>query len=574
MTQFLVPVLLLALVPYPQSSEETATSVDLELQAEIEYLAAHPIDVNTATVEDLLVVPWLSLRTAEQIIRLRDSLGSLRAAEDLSLVVTDSALVMALVPLLRFRVQREPWQARFVASARNDSAAVQFAPWQLHERLVARRGAWTGLLQLEKDRGETELTDFVGFGLQFANRSVRMVAGDFRLRLGQGLLFGGTGAVDGRGMELGLQQTVAETRYLRGGAAAVRLGCWQVAGLISAARRDAVLRADGTVARLFGSGVHADSAAAAARRTLSELTQAAAVEHSRGALRVTLAAQWLSYDRSIAPRESVESFYGRQLAGAALGLGLGTGPWRLGAEVATASSGGSAGALTLAGDWPIVNVALRAGLRQPGFFAPHGRWRGMTGRRERVDVGVRIGYHHAGLHVILNGNTYHEYSDDSLPARVAIEIGQRLRPAALRFGYGRSYRGEQGRYRTARLGLELLLGPSELTMTLIDEHKETGADNGQALGLRAQTRLGRLRIGMGLGRFWVAGSGVTLGLSEPAAARTSRSFSTGVSCWRTSAGVVWQPSERVRVGVSAGYCWREPYLPDMAAQAELGWAGD
>jgi hypothetical protein len=174
----------------------------------------------------------------------------------------------------------------------------------------------------------------------------------------------------------------------------------------------------------------------------------------------------------------------------------------------------------------------------------------------------------------IGANTYREYSDDSLPARLSFEVGQRLQPVELRLGLGRSYRGEQGRYRTARLDADVTLGRSVLGLVLGDEHRETRPDKGQLVGLGAETRMGRFRFGATAGRFWVSGSGVTLSLPELWATQTHRSFSTSSSGWRTSAAAVWRPAELVRVGVGAGYCWPEPLLTDVAAQVELGWSGD
>lgn len=579
----LVAVLLAGFVYNPEYgvAQPEPTAQDRELAAEVEYLLAHPIDLNRAAPDELLAIPWLEPSLAYRIVEARDAAGGFRSLAELLRVpgVTPDVL-SSLAPVLILGRRAEPWHADATVRAGTDTVASRRELWRTGARALVERGAWQAAAGLEKDAGEMDFTDAVALGLRYRSPAVTIVAGDHVVDCGEGLVLasgrrGGSRVRSGfTGTDLRLVLASPETRHLRGVAAAAGTGLWRVTGSFSDQRCDAALRPDGTVERLLGSGLHDDSAARVARGQLGEAARTVAMNCGNTRFGVTAAAQWLSFDRAFAPRESVESFSGRNLGVGTVAASGTVGSHSFGVEVARAGTGGSAAAVSLSGEWPALTLGARAAVRQRAFFAPHGRWTAMTGRSDRVDAAGRIRYDVGGFDVSVSANTYREYADDSLPARVELVLGHRSAPVAIDMMLARSFRGEQGRNRSARLRSEVAIGSEyALGLVLANEHRELADGDGLMGALLARAGAGRLRFEAAAAGFRVMGTGITMTLDEPSAARVGSSFSASHSCWRTSAAVGLRPFPGCRVGLRAGISWQEPPVPDVSGQVELG-AGD
>ena len=557
------------------------TAEDRELAVEVEYLLAHPIDLNRATSDELLAIPWLEPSLAYRIVEARGAAEGFHDFDELRSVPGMTPDILAsLKPVLALRLRAVPWRADVAARAGSDTVVSRREPWRTGARAQVERGAWQAAAALEKDAGEMDFTDAVALGLRYRSPAVTIIAGDHVVECGEGLVLasgrrGGSRVQSGfTGTDLRLVTSSPEARHMRGGAAAAGTGLWRVTGSFSDRRIDATFRPDGTVERLLASGLHDDSAARAARGQLGEAARTVALSCGSMRLGVTAAAQWLSFDRSFAPRESVESFSGRNLGVGTVAAGGTIGSYSFGVEVARAGTGGSAAAASLSGEWPALTLGARAAIRQRAFFAPHGRWTALTGRSDRIDAAGRIRYDVGGFDVSVSANTYREYADDSLPARVELVLGHRAAPLAIDLMLARSFRGDQGRYRSSRLQSQVAIGPDcTFGLVLANEHREYADGDGLMGALLARADAGPVRFGAAAAGFRVTGTGVTMTLSEPSAGRVGSSFSTSRSCWRTSAAVGLRPFPGCRVGFSGGISWSEPLVPDVSGQVELG-AGD
>lgn len=579
----LVTLLLAGFIYNPEygATQPEPTAEDRELAAEIERLLAHPIDLNRATADDLLAIPWLEPSLAYRIVAARDAVGGLGNLDELlSVPGVTPGVRSSLARVLTLRCPSEPWHTEVTARAGADTVVVRGVPWRTGVRALVENGAWQAAAGLEKDAGESDFADAVALGLRYRSPGATVIAGDHVVDCGEGLVLasgrrGGNRVRSGfAGTDLRLVTSSPETRHMRGAAVGAGAGPWRIAGSFSHRRIDAVLRPDGTVDRLLGSGLHDDSAARAARGQLGEEARTVAVGCGSPRLGVTAAAQWLRFDRAFAPRESVESFSGRNLSVGAVAASGTVGSHSLGVEVARAGTGGSAVAVSLSGEWPALTLGARAAVRQRAYFAPHGRWAAMTSRSDRVDAAGRIRYDLGGFDVSVSANTYREYSDDSLPARVVLAVGHRSEPVMIDVMLARSFRGEQGRYRSSRLRSEVVIGNDlGLGLVLANEHREYGDGDGLMGALLARAGSDRMCFEAAVAGFRVDGTGVTMTLEEPSAGRVGASFSTSQSCWRTSAAVGVRPFRGCRVGVRAGCSWARSVVPDVSGQIEIG-AGD
>jgi len=561
---------------FPEAPQNEA---DAALQEEIERLTARPVDLNRATLEQLLVIPWLNPILAQRIVATRDSLGGFESTAQLRLVqgISDE-LLASLAPVVTLAREQGQWTGSVLLRGRSDSVAGGRERWSTFARAALENGPWQATALIEKDRFERNVFDYAADGLVFSRRSVRIALGDYVFGLGRGLVFSAPFARSGIRLGDELQaascvrpvSSASEESGLRGAAGEVTAGRFRFAGLFSMAGRDARLNSDGTVERIVGGGIHDDSTALAEKHQLTEVTSALAL--SCRWKRATLAATGsdIRYNRSFGPRDSTGSFSGRELTNVGVSADAEVGDYQVGLEVARASTGGMAGALEVAGNWPelAAGVNLRGHSRR--YFAPHGRWTGVTGRQDRLDLSGRLRFRVGGLGIGCQGNTYRDFELDSLPARIDGALSQRLGPVEVVLGLGRSYKAEEERYRTGRL--ELNAGwrdAGRVALIVADQYPESRDGRGRMAAVAVQRDWRWLALSLAAARFDITGSGITMYLYEPGAMRLGASYSAGRSVWRTSAGAGTSLGRKGRVGLKVGCGWAETPALDAAAQLDI-----
>jgi competence ComEA-like helix-hairpin-helix protein len=263
---------------------EDVTSL-LEL---LERLRTRPLDLNRATVEDLMQLPWVSPDVARKIVSWRKTHGPF-----IDIVQIEEVQGIASEVLERLRpyvtvvpqveggpgVSRRWWtplRLDFRARARRrwqpDDAVALEQPRTLPYRTYQRAELAVGdVLQAtalwEKDPGEERLNDFSSFSIRYLPREpIVIIVGNYQIEVGQGLVLWGPYRF-GKGGDpvLPVQQTgrglreyraVDENSALSGVAASLSLPSISAIAFWSTARLDATLLQSGAVARLDRSGYH------------------------------------------------------------------------------------------------------------------------------------------------------------------------------------------------------------------------------------------------------------------------------------------------------------------------------
>ena len=168
----------------------------------LQDLQDHPLNVNTATAQELLRIPFISESVAREMVRYRRENGKFADAAALLAVsgVTDE-LLAAIVPYIRFRNERQlpvvdyrTQTGGFLHERRGDVEGQYTGRWQLYQRLrwrptpdVLATAIW------EKDAGEANWSDFGAFSLGYDWRKARsyLIFGDYNIETGQRLVFSG-----------------------------------------------------------------------------------------------------------------------------------------------------------------------------------------------------------------------------------------------------------------------------------------------------------------------------------------------------------------------------------------------
>jgi hypothetical protein len=541
---------------------------------EAEAVLASPVDVNSANLESLLAIPWLSPRVAAAILHARDSLGRFESILEVARVPgVDESVLAALV--VAARAAPVPVHGRLLVTARSDSPVGGGRSIAALSRLTGGGPAWDATAVAEKDAGETDWADFLGAGVEYRPARARLIAGGYTLASGLGLALSAPGGRSGfaadrdGGAALRLARGVDETRCLRGAGGEFGLGRARVTAALSSARRDAEVREDGSVARFGSGGVHDDSAALARKGQVTEWLGALAARLNMTGWECGACAVASRFSRPVAPADSDYAFTGRNLATAGVYAGAPVGPYRVCGELAGSFPGGGAVAAGIDGAWQDLDVSAAVRWRTDRYFAPHGRWTSLGTRRRRLDVSGRLRYRFAPVSIGLSGSTYRDTDEESLPGRLEAVIEQRAGPLALELRAGRRYDGPAAALSTARLTARLQ--PAREHSVLASVAYETDPGDGSAgmvAGVRATGGAGAVRFGVSGVRFHIPVGGVRMSWSEPAAGRTGHAFSADSSLWRLAAMVAVDVGFG-RIAVSVGQALLDGAEPEVSGQLEV-----
>jgi hypothetical protein len=309
-----------------QLTDELEPEEAAEIVERIELLRINPLPINSATQTDLRRLEILSGTDIGNILAAREERGPFRSAADLlGIPGVDHDTMLLLMNFVSFDVP-----GRHRRRAVTGFAYRTFLGAELQERRGFAEGRYVGSplttsqrLLIEsndaglsggflthKSAGERSLTEHISGYLHarlFGGR-LDIVAGDYRLRSGQGILFGSgfgiskggnpTGGIAGR--SYGVRTAVSRSSHyiFRGTAVSVKLGTASLDILYARTPRTATVYGDGTVRAITTYPVYRTEADLARKNTLTEKMYGAHLRlaPSRGAS-AGLAWYALGYDR-------------------------------------------------------------------------------------------------------------------------------------------------------------------------------------------------------------------------------------------------------------------------------------
>ena len=275
-----------------------------EHMEELAQLAAHPLDINTATREQLSMIPFLTeeqiedihtyiflhrgMRTVSELMaissidyRTRRYLSLFVYADLSAFVPRDTTTLKSLLKAAKHEVQTRmdiPLYYRNGYSYAPENGGYKGAPLYHNMRYrLDSRNRLSASLSAEKDQGEpfkgNGAWDHYGGHLMVRNMGClrAAVVGDYKLGFGEGLVVNNGGFATGKSSLMNqpsqgvrAKRSMDEINYMRGAAATLRFKNVELTSWVSYRRLDASLNNDGTVKTIQSSGLH---------RTLKELEQ-------------------------------------------------------------------------------------------------------------------------------------------------------------------------------------------------------------------------------------------------------------------------------------------------------------
>ena len=256
---------------------------EMELLTE---LHEHPFNINTATAEDLLRLPFLSEQAADDIVDYIALHGAMRSLGELHLIPRLDARERAWLHLfvlaapIPATTSTNKWKsANHEISTRVDIPCYEREGWPWAQG-IAHQMRYTWLqgqrldagLRLEKDAGEQLFTKqapfYDSYGAHVMLKNIgfvqRLLVGDFKAGFGEGLVIN-------NGLQFGKASTslwrttggirphrsTDEVNFMRGVAGTVAFGKqWQLTAFYSIRSLDATVNKDNSVSSINTTGLH------------------------------------------------------------------------------------------------------------------------------------------------------------------------------------------------------------------------------------------------------------------------------------------------------------------------------
>lgn len=303
-------------------------------------LAAHPIDLNKATREELEQLPFLTATQVEDILAYIYQYRGMRSVGELLMIESlDAARSELLSYFVTIKVDEQrhyPTLATILERGKHDVTLTMKVPF--YERKGDENG-YLGYPYTHSLRYKFSYSDYFQVGLVgaqdagepfFANRNTlgydhysfyvavrklgrikSAVAGRYKVRFGQGLVinndfsFGKTMSLLSQGRSYTAvrpHSSRSQANYLQGGAATVALTRHiDLSAFASYRKNDATLNDDGTIRTLLKSGYHRTPTEMEKRNNISQTTFGGNLQWGNYGFRADLMALYTHFDHPLMP---------------------------------------------------------------------------------------------------------------------------------------------------------------------------------------------------------------------------------------------------------------------------------
>ena len=364
------------------SDVERAEEEDLQLHLqELKERHEHPLNINTASLEDLLQLPFLSEAQIEQIHAYIYLHGQMQTLAELRLVPLIDEVTRRRLSLFVYAEEEKKVEGKkenLFSHLRNDFSSRLDIPLYyrvgqqrqtdgyrgdaLYHRMryqVGNSEHFQAGLRVEKDAGERYYDSYGAYAmLHDAGILQRAIVGDYRIGFGEGLVVGGSVWNSKSTPPLKTQGGIRpmtgmdETNFLRG--AAVTLSPnkhLRLSAFGSYRKRDATLTDKGEVQTLLTSGYHRTESEWERRRNVGSTVLGGNVEWYNKGFHLGATGYWQKFSRMLNPgSQRYRAIYPKGDAFGTVGMNYGYTRYRLSLAGETAYS-------TAGGGWATINRA-------------------------------------------------------------------------------------------------------------------------------------------------------------------------------------------------------------------------
>jgi hypothetical protein len=361
---------------------ETEETRDYDLIiAETEYLKAHPIDINRATIDDLMRIPYLSAGDCMRIIDLRNKTGRINSWEQLAASrEVDPLTISRIKPYLTFAAK--PYRRELLKSRLRWRQAI--SDQHANDYYTRNQALFAGhhdlFLVSEQDAGESSFFDYWAGGLLVNDGARRFAMGAYDLDLGSGVMLSSVGSIfqatDFRvaSVERGIvpYMSAMENNAFFGAAYGDSLPV-PFALFFSNRKLDGRVDTAGIAWSLDMSGDHSDSAGLARKDRIDEEIMGYNVGYAISGLVIGHRSYVCTYTPQFATTDSLFGFYGRRFWMSGFSARYRSNNFILFSEAARADRNRLGGLFGLGSIFPFRTEFSIAGKYFPaGYYSPKG----------------------------------------------------------------------------------------------------------------------------------------------------------------------------------------------------------
>ncbi len=376
-----------------------------ELYERLEDLRAHPLDLNSATEEELAGIPWITPALARKIVERREKRPFNTAGELAQIDGVSSPTLEKILPYVR--TERAAPRKRRVYKVRNriareypEEEGYLGTPTKLYNRVLATVGKkWSLCVLAEKDDYERDYLDFLTGHAQGEDLGPLTLAviGDYSLDFAQGLVFSpprfavkGSGLANGSERGIVANKSAVETGSLRGVAAAFGVGNAALYCFASLLDLDATLDSSGLARTIYDEGLHRTESEIARMDRLNERLVGLRARAALADLCVGLtASSGLYRPRFIDRKTPYYTFSGESYGVLGADFGLAFGPAELFGEAAKSLGLGEGNVLGFT--YALRDAELGVSYRRyaEDFYSPHSG--GFSDSKDQNEEGMWVG---------------------------------------------------------------------------------------------------------------------------------------------------------------------------------------
>lgn len=301
-----------------QTGDEMFKNVESEQDYEdllgvLDAALKEPINLAEADRETIGALPWVGPWLAARIVDLREA-GGLHSLDDLTRIDGVSRDLIDLIsPFVVVRPVRKAVRPTGTARLRfvTDPADASFESSKTYFTLRTGYSGFGFGFTVDKDRHETQMNDFQSVYAEKSWPSVYIVAGNFMLNSGYGLVFSrpyghspstvGPWRFSRRVFGLKPYTSTIENFMLGGAACALRARDLEVCIAVSSTEMDARLNDDGLVEAISMTGTHVSESEREGKDALREDLAGLALRYSHGRLSAGAGMLLSRFDRDFEP---------------------------------------------------------------------------------------------------------------------------------------------------------------------------------------------------------------------------------------------------------------------------------
>ena len=427
---------------------KTDQEIDFELILEdLELLKAHPLDINSATVEDLSQIPFLALNTIIKIIEYRERHGPLKALDELLKIPGFDKLLLDIIRSYVTVGFKKVEVKKFAARARlQTELPMEEQSSEYYSRTDLLIGQYGVHMVTEKDPYERALLDHYAIGLLVDEGKRKFALGSYNLDLGAGVVLSSVGSFF-RGIDFRIMMNerglVPYTSVIENGgffgAAFSDSFFVDFTLFYSNQKLDGRIDSSGFARSVDESGEHVDSLSMTRKNRINEEIFGYDLRYRKLDMLVSSRAYFCHYDPAFAAVDSVAKFYGDDFFIGSVEFKYIGESFVIFSEVARSWKNQIGGLFGFSAVFPYIDFTLAGKYFPGGFYSP----KGIEATPNYAGGTIDLKHHSRVIDVGVNLTLDNRIDEDTTNYDIKLSLAKRLGILDARVNFRHRYRAEE-----------------------------------------------------------------------------------------------------------------------------------